>query len=132
MRLLIVTNDFPPKPGGIQQYLRGLVDAYPHPVRVLAPADNDAKDDERVVRHSKSFMWPTSSVRSWIEAEANEFAPDFILFGAPTPLPRLGKSLRSSLGIPFAVLSHGAEVTIPAAVPLLRRLVGGPLRDADV
>lgn len=131
MRLLVVTNDFPPKPGGIQQYLQGLVDAYPHPIRVLAPADKDAEPDPRVVRHSKSFMWPTSSVKSWIEAEAKDFGADYILFGAPTPLPRLGKRLRSSLGIPFAVLSHGAEVTIPAAIPVLRRWVAGPLRAAD-
>ncbi len=131
MRLLVVTNDFPPKPGGIQQYLKGLVDAYSHPIRVLAPADKDAEPDARVVRHSKSFMWPTSSVRNWIEAEAKEFGADYILFGAPTPLPRLGKRLRSSLGVPFAVLSHGAEVTIPAAIPVLRRLVSGPLRAAD-
>jgi phosphatidylinositol alpha-1,6-mannosyltransferase len=132
MRLLVISNDYPPKPGGIQQYLYGLVNAYPYPVRVLAPADPDAGPDARVVRHRRSFMWPTPSVSKWIEAQAADFAPDFILFGAPTPLPRLGERLRSSLGIPFAVLCHGAELTVPGAVPGLRRLIAGPLKAADV
>lgn len=35
MRLLIVTNDFPPKPGGIQMYLKNLVDAYPDAVHAI-------------------------------------------------------------------------------------------------
>ena len=34
--------------------------------------------------------------------------------------------------IPYAVLTHGAEVTLPAAFPLGRSLVAGPLRSADV
>ena len=35
MRLLLVTNDYPPKPGGIQMYLQNFVDAYPDDVRVV-------------------------------------------------------------------------------------------------
>ena len=131
MRLLVVTNDYPPKPGGIQQYLRGMVDAYPDPIRVLAPAD-DADDDDRIVRHHKRFMWPTPAVRRWIEGQAKEFEADFLLFGAPTPLPVLGRRLRTSLGIPFGVLSHGAELTLPGAVLGLRQVIAGPLKAADV
>lgn len=131
MRLLIVTNDYPPKPGGIQQYLQGLVDAYPHPVRVLAPSD-EAGPDDGVVRHPSRFMWPTAGVRRWIEGRAREFEPDFVLFGAPTPLPLLGRRLRSALGVPFGILAHGAELTVPGAVPGLRRLIAAPLKAADV
>ena len=43
MRLLIVTNDFPPKLGGIQMYLQNLVNAYPDPVHVVAPATASSK-----------------------------------------------------------------------------------------
>ena len=46
MRLLIVTNDYPPKPGGIQMYLGSLVDAYPDAVHVVAPYDRDAEPNE--------------------------------------------------------------------------------------
>jgi phosphatidylinositol alpha-1,6-mannosyltransferase len=132
MRLLVVTNDYPPKPGGIQQYLHGLVGAYPHPVRVLAPADPRASSDDRVVRHSRAFMWPTSAVRRWVEEQARLFEAEFVLFGAPTPLPQMGPQLRRALGVPYGILAHGAELTLPAAVPGLRRALVRPLQAADV
>jgi len=129
MRLLLITNDYPPKPGGIQQYLGNLVAAYPDPIRVLAPADEgDAPD---VVRSEHTFMWPTRRVRAWIEDRMAEFRPGVLLFGAPHPLTFLGPALRRSTGIPYAVLCHGAEVTIPAALPVARQLLRGPLRRAD-
>ena len=131
MRLAVLTNDFPPKPGGIQQYLGGLVDAYPHPLLVLAPSDARAEPDIGVVRHHSQFMWPTRSVRSWAERELKEFGAEAIVFGAPYPLARLGPSLSDRLGIPYVVLAHGAEVTMPAAIPGLRQWVAGPMRRAD-
>lgn len=130
MRVLLVTNDYPPKPGGIQQYLGNLVAAYPDPIRVLAPADEG--DDPGVMRGDRAFMWPTRRVRSWIEGHIAEFKPDVVLFGAPHPLTFLGSGLRRTTGVPYAVLCHGAEVTIPAALPVTRQLLRRPLRDADV
>jgi len=132
MRLLLVTNDYPPKLGGIQNYLANLVDRYPDPVRVLAPRSSGAPADLRVGRGRWGFMLPRRRVADWIEAEARDFAAEFILFGAPSPLPWLGGRLRERLGIPFGIVAHGAELSIPAAVPGFRRLVVGPLRDADV
>jgi phosphatidylinositol alpha-1,6-mannosyltransferase len=131
MRLLLVSNDYPPKLGGIQQYLGGLVDAYPHPTRVLAPADQTAAPDPNVVRHHASFMWPTRSVGAWIQREIFRFKPDAVVFGAPWPLPLLGPRLRSATGLPYGVIVHGAEVSMPAAIPGLRQAVLGPLRRAD-
>jgi phosphatidylinositol alpha-1,6-mannosyltransferase len=60
------------------------------------------------------------------------FAPDVFLFAAPTPLPSLGAVLRRKFAAPYAVLTHGAELTVPAAFPPSRRLVAGPLASADV
>ncbi|MCH8985660.1 MAG: glycosyltransferase family 4 protein [Acidobacteria bacterium] len=131
MRLLVVTNDYPPKPGGIQQYLVNLLDAMPHDVRVLAPADLLAADEPSVYRFVKAFMWPTRAVKRWIVAQAVEFRPDVILFGAPHPLAWLGPVLREELGVPYAVLSHGAEITVPAAFPIARQLLRRPLKSAD-
>ena len=130
MRVLLVTNDYPPKPGGIQQYLGNLVEAVSVDVRVLAPADEGPAPGD-VVRYHRSFMWPTRRVRRWIEAQVASWQPDVILFGAPHPLAHLGPSLRKRTGLPYAVLCHGAEVTIPAAFPLARTLVAWPLRRAD-
>ncbi len=135
-RLAIVTNDYPPKPGGIQQYLGNLVDAYPGEVRVLAPADAPAggtRHGEAVVRRShRTFMWPTPRVAAWLERELAGFAPEAILFGAPHPLPALTTRLRRRFDVPIGVLCHGAEVTIPAAIPGARHLLSAVLRAADV
>lgn len=132
MRLLLITNDYPPKPGGIQQYLGNVIHAYPDEWHVIAPADDTAAIDERVSRSRSSFMWPTPQVAAWVRDRAVDFGPDAILFGAPYPLPFLGPALRERLGVPYGVLSHGAEVTLPGAAPGTRQAIAKALRDADV
>lgn len=135
MRLLVITNDYPPKPGGIQTYLGNLVDAYPDAVRVLAPADGPAtgtRHGEGIIRRGKRrFMWPTRSVVEWCISEARDFGADAILFGAPHPLSQATPKLKAALNIPVGILCHGAEVTIPAAVPGLRYWLKRVLRSAD-
>ena len=133
MRLLIVTNDYPPKAGGIQQYLGNLVDAYPHEVRVLAPADGPATGvrGEAVVRRDRrTWMLPSSRIASWVIDEADDFGADAVLFGAPFPMPLLTRRLGRD--VPVGVLCHGAEVTVPAAFPGARGLLARTLRRADV
>ena len=132
MRLLLITNDYLPKPGGIQQYLGNLVERYEGPVQVIAPKDKHAERDAQVVRSKRRFMWPTRKTRAWVEEQAGRFNPDIILFGAPYPLPTMGPALRQSLEVPYGVIAHGAEVTVPAAFPGSRQLLAGPLKQADV
>ena len=131
MRVLLVTNDYPPKPGGIQQYLGNLAAALDAEVRVMAPAEEGGATPG-VVRHRRRFLWPTPPVRRWVAAGIEEFRPHLVLFGAPHPLPLMGPRLRRETGVPYAVLCHGAEVTIPAAVPLLRQMLAYGLRRADL
>ena len=130
MRVLLVTNDYPPRPGGIQQYLAGFVMALGDRVRVLAPRDYGPAPGQ-VVRDRRQFMWPTRRVRRWIAHQIADHEPDVLLFGAPHPLALLGPRLRRDTGVPYAVLTHGAEVTIPAAFPITRQLLRRPLRRAD-
>lgn len=133
MRLLIITNDYPPKPGGIQMYLQNLVDAHPDPVHVVAPHDDTAvPDEDGVTRGSRKYMLPTAEIHALVKSAVRSFKPDAILFGAPHPLTPLGPKLRSEFGIPFGILHHGAEVTIPAAIPLVSRRLGRTLAEADV
>ena len=133
MRLLIVTNDYPPKPGGIQMYLQNLVDAYPDEVHVVGPSNADADIDQLgVTRGSRSYMLPTRKTTDTIVDAAHRFEPDAVLFGAPHPLPFLGPKLQKELRVPIGVLSHGAEITIPAAVPGVRQILGRNLAAADV
>ena len=130
MRVLLVTNDYPPKPGGIQQFLGSLMAVFPGEVRVLAPADRGS--DPRVVRHRDSFMHPTPGVRRWVQEQAAAFRPDVVLFGAPHPLAVMGPALRAALGVPYGVICYGAEVTVFAAIPGARQRLLKALRSADI
>ncbi|KAA3639121.1 MAG: glycosyltransferase family 1 protein [Armatimonadetes bacterium] len=133
VRLLIVTNDYPPKPGGIQMYLQSLVDAYPDEVHVVAPADRKAPAAESgVTRGHRRWMLPTKRTRQLVVDAVHDFGPDAILFGAPHPLTSLGPSLRDEFDIPFGVVNYGAEVTLPAAVPGIKQWLGKTLAAADV
>lgn len=130
-RVLLVTNDYPPDRGGIQTYLRELVDRTSHEVRVLAPFNPDAPPDPRVVRHPRwRFMFPTPRVRRWIFDQAEGWGPDVILYGAPHPPALLGPSIGRRSGLPYVVLCHGAETTLAAVIPGLRRALRRSLRGA--
>ena len=73
-RVLLVTNDFPPRRGGIQSYLgefvRRLVGSGAHAVTVYAPkwkgaeAFDETADEAgyRVVRHPTTLMLPVPTV----------------------------------------------------------------------
>ncbi len=66
MRLLVITNDYPPKAGGIQQYLGNLVEAYPHPVRVLAPvATSESHMLSQGIRSGRPEGYPVPTGDPW-------------------------------------------------------------------
>ncbi len=133
MRLLLITNDFPPKPGGIQMYLKNLLDAYGGETLVVAPSDGRVSGTEiGVVRGNRPYMLPDARTRNLVCGAGKDFEPDAILFGAPHPLPWMGPWLRDELGVPFGILSHGAEITIPGSVPGARLVLGRALASADV
>ncbi len=142
LRLAVVTNDYPPKPGGIQQYLGNLVAHHDGDVLVLGPEDSAATGEAPTVsstghgrtirRGPSSFMWPTRNVTRWVADELQDFAPEAVLFGAPHPLAAMGPQLRERVDVPVGVLSHGAEITLPAAVPGLRTALRRSLVAADV
>ncbi|MET7464582.1 hypothetical protein ABZS51_29750, partial [Nonomuraea sp. NPDC005501] len=65
-RVVIVTNDFPPRPGGIQSFVHGLAVRTPG-VAVYAPswpgcAEFDRHQPYPIVRHPTSLMLPTPAV----------------------------------------------------------------------
>ncbi len=133
MRLLVVTNDFPPKRGGIQVYLKNLLDAFDDETHVVAPHDPMVERAEPgVTRGEKTYMLPGEATRSLVLDACESFEPDAILFGAPHPLPQLGPWIRKTTGLPFGILSHGAEVTIPGSLPGGRQLLRRSLAAADV
>ncbi|MCL1593927.1 MAG: glycosyltransferase family 4 protein [Actinomycetia bacterium] len=133
MRLLVITNDYPPKPGGIQMYLGNLLAAYDGESMVIAPHDTDVPSEEtNVVRGNQRYMLPGKETKALVSHTIDSFEPDAVLFGAPHPLPQLGPWMRETFGVPFGILNHGAEVTIPGSIPGSRQLLGRTLAAADV
>ena len=130
-RTLIVTNDFPPRRGGIQSFVHALASGLPGgTVTVYAPAwDGAAEFDARqpfpVIRHPTSLMLPVPAVSRRAAAIASEHGCDTVLFGAAAPLGLITPALRKA-GVTRAVaLTHGHEAgwaALPGARILLRRI----------
>jgi phosphatidylinositol alpha-1,6-mannosyltransferase len=131
-RTLLVTNDFPPRAGGIQVYLQALADRLPAgELAVYAPAwpgaaAFDATLPYPVHRHPTSLMLPVPGVARRAAALAREHGADAVWFGASAPLALLGPELRRRAGIARVVAStHGHEVgwsMLPVARQALRRI----------
>ncbi len=130
-RTLIVTNDFPPRQGGIQSFVHALATRLPEgTVTVYAPAwkgaaEFDARQPFPVIRHPTSLMLPVPSVSRRAVAIAREHGCDAVLFGAAAPLGLITPALRRA-GVRRAVaLTHGHEAgwaALPGARGLLRRI----------
>ncbi|NIA24952.1 MAG: glycosyltransferase [Gammaproteobacteria bacterium] len=130
MRVLVVTNDFPPSPGGIQRYVGDLLRHVPWEVHVAAPSHPEAFSDTLVSRYERALT-PTRRVATWIAGQIEEHRCDMVLYAA-LPLALLGPGVAERTGVPYALFLHGAEVTIPAAVPGVRRRYGRAVRGAAV
>jgi phosphatidyl-myo-inositol dimannoside synthase len=130
-RTLIVTNDFPPRQGGIQSFVHALATRLPRDtVTVYAPkwqeaAAFDARQPFPVVRHPTSLMLPVPAVSRRAAAIAREHGCDTVLFGAAAPLGLITPALREA-GVTRAIaLTHGHEAgwaALPGARTLLRRI----------
>jgi len=126
--ILLITNDFPPRAGGIQQYCHSLVRRLPPgDVVVYAPAwpgaaSFDAGEPYRVVRHSTSRMLPVVGVARRAVELTRQVRPDVICFGAAFPLGLLARRLTRETGVPCLSFTHGVEVAV-SGVPVARRLL---------
>ena len=113
-RTLIVTNDFPPRVGGVQQYVFNVVQNMPPDrVAVLAPnwpgwREHDARLAYPVHRFPPSFLWPTRALARKARIVASETGAEVVLFGHGLPLALLGPDLERR-GLPYVVLTHGTE-----------------------
>lgn len=133
-RLLVVTNDFPPRPGGIQSFVAGVVSRLPaERVVVLTSrwrgwAEWDAQVPYTVIRHDTSVLLPTAPVRRHaLEVFRDQGCTD-VWFGAAAPLGLLAPALREAGAQRIVATTHGHEAgwtTIPALGLLLRRVASG-------
>jgi phosphatidyl-myo-inositol dimannoside synthase len=135
MRLLVVTNDFPPRVGGINHYVAELVRPFPSgDVTVFASSwpgseDFDADYPHRVIRWPLRAMYPTAPVRDRVEELVRQLRPDVVLFGAAVPLAMMGRAIERRLGVPYASFTHGVEVWA-GQVPGTRALLSSIARNA--
>lgn len=136
-RVLLVTNDFPPRRGGIQSYLQNLVDhlvaAGTHTLTVYAPdwKGADAFDREasyEVERHPGTLMLPVPTVAGRMRKLIKRHSADTVWFGAAAPLALMAPLARDA-GVGRVVAStHGHEVgwsMLPVARTALRRIGTG-------
>ena len=138
-RVLLVTNDFPPRRGGIQSYLENLVSrvAATHQMTVYAPQwkGADVYDEEtrgstgvEIVRHPGTLMLPVPAVDKRMRRLIGEHDIETVWFGAAAPLALLGPGARRAGAARVLASTHGHEVgwsMIPGARSALRRIGAG-------
>jgi phosphatidylinositol alpha-1,6-mannosyltransferase len=127
-RLLVVTNDYPPRPGGIQSFVHGVVSRLP-PEDVVVLTSRwrgweawDATQAYPVVRHETGVLLPTPRVRAQATRLFREQECTDVWFGAAAPLGLLAPALRAAGAQRIVATTHGHEAGW-AAVPALRRLL---------
>ena len=115
---LLVTNDFPPKVGGIQSYLWELWRRLPSDsfqVLTTAHRDGPAWDAEQrfhVERSTHRVLVPTPQLVSAIREKARSFGAELVVLDPALPLGMIGPHLEMD----YAVIAHGAEITLPGHV----------------
>ncbi|MFJ1763921.1 glycosyltransferase family 4 protein [Amycolatopsis sp. NPDC088138] len=135
LKTLLVTNDFPPRPGGIQNYLNSLATRLPaDDLVVYAPSwesrtgsheEFDAEAPFEVVRHPTSLMLPTPDVLRRAKQIMRARDCEAVWFGAAAPLALLGHPLRQAGARRVVASTHGHEVgwsMLPGSRQALRRI----------
>jgi phosphatidylinositol alpha-1,6-mannosyltransferase len=138
-RHLLVTNDFPPKLGGIQNYLWDLWSRLDPSSYVVLTASSDidaaafdAAQAARGIRIERVpgtiLFFPTPAALAAVHASVHEHGIDLVLIDPALPLGLLGPHL----DVPYGVVLHGAEVTVPGRLPGSRAALARVLRGAEL
>jgi phosphatidylinositol alpha-1,6-mannosyltransferase len=134
MKHLLVTNDFPPKIGGIQSYLWELWRRLPADEAAVlttpyaGAAEFDAEAPIHVERIDAPVMVPTASLAARIDETAARLGAELVVLDPALPLGHLGPRLAT----PYGVILHGAEITVPGRVPGPRHALARVLRGAEI
>ena len=137
-KTLIVTNDFPPRPGGIQAFLHNMaLRLDPQQLVVYASTWKrtregveatrafDAEQPFTVVRDRTTMLLPTPGVTRRAVGLLREHGCASVWFGAAAPLGLMAPALRSAGAERLVATTHGHEAgwaQLPAARQLLRRI----------
>lgn len=140
-KTLIVTNDFPPRPGGIQAFLHNMaLRLDPSGIVVYAStwkhgregaeatARFDAEQPFTVVRDRTTMLLPTPRVTRRAATLLKAHGCTSVWFGAAAPLGLMAPALRRAGARTLVATTHGHEAgwaQLPAARQLLRRIGEG-------
>jgi phosphatidyl-myo-inositol dimannoside synthase len=126
---LIITNDFPPRIGGIESFVDEVCTFLDHDVVVYASGSAAAAATDRdrpfpVVRDGPLLL-PTPRVATRTTTLLHDIGAIRVIFGAAAPLGLLAPSLRRAGAQHILGLTHGHEIwwaRLPGARRLLRRI----------
>jgi len=132
MRHLLVTNDFPPKVGGIQSLLWEWWRRLPaDDVAVFTSPHRDADAFDAaapfpIERAREPVLLPHPGMSRRIRERAHRHGADLVVLDPALPVGLVGPRL----SMDYDVVLHGAEVTVPGRLPLTRPLLASVLRGA--
>ncbi|MFF3497623.1 glycosyltransferase family 4 protein [Streptomyces sp. NPDC003247] len=135
-KTLIVTNDFPPRPGGIQAFLHNMALRL-DPERLVvyastwkrgregaeATAAFDAEQPFTVVRDRTTMLLPTPGATRRAVGLLREHGCTAVWFGAAAPLGLMAPALRTAGAERLVATTHGHEAGW-AQLPASRQLLG--------
>lgn len=133
MRLLVITNDFPPTVGGIENYIYSLVRRWPPDDVVVVTrsvpgdADFDAGQAFEIVREPADVLLPLPGLVRKLSRLATDRCVDVVHFPSTLPLALMG----SGLGLPYATSVHGGEFVLASRLPGVRTLLKAVSRQAS-
>lgn len=130
-RTLVVTNDFPPRCGGIETWVRSLCDEMDprsvvvHTASMPGGEAYDAGLPFPVVRDPARTLLPTPAATRRVVDTLRRTGSTRVLFGASAPLGLMAPALRRSGAEHITALTHGHEVwwaALPGTRQALRRI----------
>ncbi|MEC3993573.1 glycosyltransferase family 4 protein [Actinacidiphila sp. DG2A-62] len=136
-KTLIVTNDFPPRPGGIQSFVHSMALRL-DPGRVVVYCSTwkdreevarfDAEQPFPVIRDRTQMLLPVPRVNRRAAALLREHGCTSVWFGAAAPLGLMAPALRAAGARRLVATTHGHEAgwaQLPGSRRLLRRIGDG-------
>ncbi len=131
---LLVTNDFPPKIGGIQNLLYEWWRRLPSEsfAVLTSPYSGskqfDAAQSFEIRRTRESVLLPHPLMVHKINKMAKQFGAELVVLDPALPLGLIGPNLN----LPYAVVLHGAEIVVPGRLPVVSRLLARVLNNAEL
>ena len=119
-KILLVTNDFGPRTGGIETFVIGLLERITgHEVTVFTSQQGETSEYDqqwldkfgvRVIRDRSKILLPSWRVTRAVKKVVESHNIEIVVFGAAAPLALMSSALRKSGVKKIIALTHGHEV----------------------